>query len=89
VTRTQLIEQNDALRTQLKGGAVLFSPGVWELDAQIRGRLLYRLSLYKTFDDDSEHDSGVFIFAGYTVCWRIEEFAGERSLNILLGHEVS
>ena len=27
---------------------------------------------YRTFDADSEHDCGVFIFAGYAFEWRIE-----------------
>jgi len=88
MTRDEAIKRNDELRTTLKGGVVLFSPAVWELPPEIRGRMLYRLSLYSAFDDHSEHDSGVFIFAGYAVCWKIDEFAGERSLSLLLGHEI-
>ena len=30
------------------------------------------LSRYNKFDDSSEHDSGVFIFGGYSFEWRIE-----------------
>ena len=84
MTDAETIAANDLLRTELKGGIVLFSPAVWELPAEIRGRMLYRLSLYKTFDDDSLHDRGVFVFAGYSVFWEISEFAGQRSISLLL-----
>jgi hypothetical protein len=30
------------------------------------------MSQYKKFDDDSEHDRGIFIFAGYSFEWLIE-----------------
>jgi len=30
------------------------------------------MARYKKFDDGSEHDCGVFIFAGYAFEWRIE-----------------
>jgi hypothetical protein len=30
------------------------------------------MSRYKKFGDDSEHDWGVFIFAGFSFEWRIE-----------------
>ena len=30
------------------------------------------MSRYKKFDEDSAHDCGVFIFAGYSFEWRIE-----------------
>jgi Protein of unknown function (DUF3768) len=39
---------------------------------RLRGRALYLMSRYKKFDDDSEHDRGVFIFAGFSFEWRIE-----------------
>jgi hypothetical protein len=46
--------------------------GVYQLDPQVRGRALYAMSKYNKFDDDSEHDWGVFIFAGYSFEWHIE-----------------
>jgi hypothetical protein len=70
--RTKIIELNDQLRMRFKGGRVQMTPGVYELDARLRGRALYVLSRYKTFGDDSDHDWGVFIFAGYSFEWRIE-----------------
>ena len=69
---TKIIELNDQLRTSFKGGRVQMTPGVYELDARLRGRALCAMSRYKKFDDSSEHDCGVFIFAGYSFEWRIE-----------------
>ena len=70
--RAKIIELNDQLRTTFKGGRVQMTPGVYELDERLRGRALCVMSRYKKFDDDSEHDCGVFIFAGYSFEWRIE-----------------
>ena len=46
--------------------------GVYDLDDRLRGRALYAMSRYNRFDDESDHDCGVFIFAGYSFEWRIE-----------------
>lgn len=70
--RPKIIELNDQLRMTFTGGRVQMTPGVYELDARLRGRALYAMSRYNKFDDDSEHDCGVFIFAGYSFEWRIE-----------------
>src|SRR6266404_9699531 len=70
--RAKIIELNDQLRTTFKGGRVQMTPSVYDLDARLRGRAVYVMSRYKKFDDDSEHDSGVFIFAGYSFEWHIE-----------------
>jgi hypothetical protein len=70
--RVRIIELNDQLRTTFKGGRVQMTPSVYDLDARLRGRAVYVVSRYNKFDDDSEHDWGVFIFAGYSFEWRIE-----------------
>jgi Protein of unknown function (DUF3768) len=70
--RDKIIAHNDELRTTFRGGRVQMTPAVYELDAQLRGRAMSVLSRYRTFDDDNEHDWGVFIFAGYSFEWRIE-----------------
>jgi hypothetical protein len=70
--RAKTIELNDQLRVTFKGGRVQMTRGVYDLDAQLRGRALYVMSRYDKFDDGSEHDWGVFIFAGYSFEWRIE-----------------
>jgi len=64
--RTKIIELNDELRTTFKGGRVQMTRDFFELDARLRGRALWVMSRYNRFDDDSEHDGGVFIFAGYS-----------------------
>lgn len=70
--RAKIIELNDLLRTTFKGGRVQMTYGVYTLDAQLRGRALCVMSRYNKFANDSEHDYGVFIFAGYAFEWCIE-----------------
>jgi Protein of unknown function (DUF3768) len=70
--RAKIIELNDQLRTTFKGGRIQMTRSVYELDARLRGRALCVMSRYKTFDDESEHDCGVFIFAGYSFEWHVE-----------------
>jgi hypothetical protein len=70
--RAKIIELNDQLRTTFKGGRVQMTRGVYALDERLRGRALSVLARYDKFDADSEHDCGVFIFAGYAFEWRIE-----------------
>jgi hypothetical protein len=38
------------------------------------------MTMYQAFDEESDHGEGVFIFAGWTFVWQIDEFAGERSV---------
>ena len=70
--RAKIIALNDQLRTTFKGGRVQMTPSVYELDDRLRGRALSVLARYSKFDADSEHDCGVFIFAGFAFEWRIE-----------------
>ena len=72
MTGQQTIERNDLLRTRLQGGIVLFTPSVWELPAEIRGRLIDRISRIEKFTDDSLHDNGSVIFAGCAFRWSID-----------------
>ena len=46
--------------------------GVYDLDERLRGRALAVMAKYCRFSKDSDHDSGVFIFAGYSFEWHIE-----------------
>jgi hypothetical protein len=70
--RDKIIELNDELRTTFKGGRVQMTRCVYDLDERLRGRALSVMARYNKFDTESEHDSGVFIFAGYAFEWRIE-----------------
>jgi hypothetical protein len=87
MSREEITSANDLLRTQFKGGMILFTPAVADLPAQLRGKALHRLTQYKTFYEDSDHSRGIFIFADMTFVFQIGEFAGERSLTLSLGHE--
>ena len=70
--RAKIIELNDQLRTTFKGGRVQMTRCVYDLDDRLRGRALCVLTRYSKFDADSEHDCGVFIFAGFAFEWSIE-----------------
>lgn len=70
--RAAIAALNDHLRTTFKGGRVQMTRGVYDLDERLRGRALSVMARYKTFDVESEHDCGVFIFSGYAFEWRIE-----------------
>jgi hypothetical protein len=45
------------------------TPAVWDLPAQLRGRALFRMTMYQAFDEESDHSEGVFIFGGWTFVW--------------------
>ena len=79
--RAKIIELNDQFRSTFQGGRVQMTPAVYELDTQLRGRAMCVLSRYRKFDDDSEHDWGVFIFAGYSFEWRIE-YRGQDATGV-------
>ena len=80
-TRAKIIELNDQLRTTFKGGRVQMTPSVYDLDERLRGRALAVMAKYNKFDKDSEHDTGVFIFAGYSFEWYIE-YRGKDSTGV-------
>jgi hypothetical protein len=80
-TRARIIELNDQLRTTFKGGRVQMTRNVYDLDDRLRGRALSVMARYKKFDDSSEHDAGVFIFAGYSFEWRIE-YRGKDGIGL-------
>ena len=69
--RATIIELNDQLRATFKGGRVQMTRSVFDLDERLRGRALSVLARYDKFDADSEHDHGVFIFAGLASSLRL------------------
>src|SRR3984885_4135391 len=79
--RAKIIELNDQLRTTFKGGRVQMTRNVYDLDDRLRGRALSVMARYSTFDDASEHDWGVFIFAGFSFEWRIE-YHGKDGIGV-------
>jgi hypothetical protein len=70
--RETIAALNDQLRTTFKGGRVQMTRSVYDLDDRLRGRALSVLARYNAFDADSDHDCGVFIFAGFAFEWSIE-----------------
>jgi hypothetical protein len=85
----EIIARNDLLRTKFEGGKVVITPTVFHIDPQIRGRALYRLTLYNRFSGEvDDHSEGSFTFAGYFWVWRIEDFAGERCLTLSVSDDL-
>jgi hypothetical protein len=83
MTLEETQRRNDELRTMFKGGRVLMTSTVYEqLPAEIRGRMLYRLTLFNHFHPESDHSEGVCTFAGYTHVWKIQFDNDERTLTI-------
>ena len=80
--RSKIIELNDQLRSTFKGGRVQMTPSVYDLDARLRGRALAVMAKYNKFDEDSDHDCGVFIFAGYSFEWHIEYRGGDNRREV-------
>lgn len=80
--REEIIRANDELRNLFKGGRVEVHHGPFDLDDRTIGRMLCVLARYNKFDDESLHDWGTFIFAGYAFVWRIEVEKGERVLRV-------
>jgi hypothetical protein len=70
--RTRIIALNDELRRTFGGGRVRMMPSIYDLDPRLCGRALCVMSRYGKFDDDSDHDCGHFVFAGYLFQWHIE-----------------
>jgi hypothetical protein len=87
---SQRRKRNDLLRTKFQGGKVVVTPSVFHIDPQIRGRALYRLTLYSRFcgDDDDDHSEGSFTFCGYFWVWKIVEFASERCLTLSVAEDL-
>lgn len=70
--RQTIAALNDQLRTTFKGGRVQIIRNVYQLDDRLCGRALSVLARYSRFEPNSQHDCGVFIFAGFAFEWRIE-----------------
>src|SRR5580704_11539765 len=79
--RDKIVALNDQFRTTFKGGRVQMTRSVYDLDDRLRGRALTVLARYNKFDSASEHDCGVFIFAGFAFEWRIE-YRGKDGLGL-------
>lgn len=73
----------DKFRQTLSGGRIELMPAVQELDARIRGRLIYRITISDHFHAESDHSNGSFVFAGWRVFWEIHE--EHRGLVMLIG----
>jgi hypothetical protein len=87
-SRDEIIAANDLLRTQFKGGRIEICDGPFEFDDRLIGRMLCVLARFSNFGDDNLHDSGLFIFSGYSFEFFIEDVDGERVLRVWVERDV-
>jgi hypothetical protein len=85
-TLSDIVAKNDAFRSTLKGGVVLMTPAVWELDARERGRAIYRMTQAQRFTD-VYHSEGVFTHGGRCFYWYIGTFAGQHAITLSLSED--
>ncbi len=71
----------DTFRQTLSGGRIELNKEVEDLDARIRGRLIYRITISDHFHPESDHSNGSFVFAGWRVNWEIHD---ERNGLVML-----
>ena len=77
--RARIIELNDRLRATFNGGRVQMARDVYDLDERLWGRALWVMAHHRNFDNEGEHDWGVFLFAGYAFEWQIEYRSNDGS----------
>lgn len=73
MSRDDRIKLYDTFRQTLSGGRIELNNEVQELDARIRGRLIYRIAISDHFHKDSDHSNGTFVFAGFRIWWEIHD----------------
>lgn len=88
MTREQYIAANDSLRRQFVGGRIEVCHGPYNIDNRTLGRMLCAVAAYDRFSPESLHDEGVLLFAGFSVCWRIEADGNERVLRVWINEDV-
>ena len=77
-----IIAANDELRCHFRGGRIEVCHIGYELDDRLLGRMLCVLAKYDKFEEGSLHDSGHFIFSGYSFAWQILTVDRERVLRV-------
>ena len=82
------IRANDDLRRHFRGGRVEVHHAPYDLDDRTIGRMLCVLARYDRFEEGSLHDTGVFIFAGFSFAFQIDIENGERVLKVWVERDV-
>ena len=69
---------NDALRTTLIGGRVMFTQGVAALGQDVQRQIVEALRRYDDFDADNdpygEHDFGMIVVQGHELLFKIDYY---------------
>jgi hypothetical protein len=69
---------NDALRTTLTGGRVMFTQGVAALGQEAQRQIIEALRRYDEFDADNdpygEHDFGMIVVQGHELLFKIDYY---------------
>jgi len=82
VTNLSTIRANELLRTRFRGGKVEFYDPIFQLEPRLKGRAIFRMSLYDDFNPAGDRDHGSFIFAGYRFRFLIRPINGVRTLTL-------
>ena len=76
---------NDAFRTSLSGGSIMFTQAVLALGAEAQSQILEALRRYDDFDSDNdpygEHDFGMITVQGQEILFKIDYFDRELTYH--------
>ena len=82
-TTTRIRALNDRLRTTFRGGRVLITDGIDQLDVVIKSAIFARVRTFQEFsarnDPYDEHDFGSIDIDGYKIFWKVDYYDPTRS----------
>lgn len=76
--QTTIAQFNDAFRTTFVGGMVCITPGIENLEPDVKAELLKAVREFNTFDKgndpNGEHDFGSVAASTHTAFWKIDAY---------------
>lgn len=77
-TTTRIRALNDRLRTTFRGGRVLITNGIDQLDAALKSAIFARVRAFQEFsacnDPYDEHDFGSIDIDGHKIFWKVDYY---------------
>ena len=77
-TTTRIRTLNDQLRTTFRGGQVLITDGIDQLDVAIKSAIFARVRTFQEFsarnDPYDEHDFGSIDIDGHKIFWKVDYY---------------
>lgn len=78
LSKERIRDLNDAFRTSFRGGRVVVTPSISEMEPVDQVAILEAVQNFKTFNEDNdphnEHDFGSFDFGGEKFFWKIDYY---------------